>query len=249
GGIAQAAEGQGQLSAGLPELAAGARQIGAGQRELADGFAEMRGQLEQLTEGLRQSADGLVQLRDGLAEAQGYLDELSAAPDAQLSGWFVPEEALENEAFRQALDSYLSSDRTIATLDVVFEGNPYDMETLDRVDDLVAAVKRAARDTPYADAEVAVGGVTGIYHDLKNISAEDYRRTVTVMLIGIGLILLALFRSVVIPVYLLVSLFITYFTSNGFAEWLFVRMIGHSGLNWAVPFFSFVMLIALGVDY
>jgi len=248
-GIAQAAEGQGQLSAGLPELAAGARQIGAGQRELADGFAEMRGQLEQLTEGLRQSADGLVQLRDGLAEAQGYLDELSAAPDAQLSGWFVPEEALENEAFRQALDSYLSSDRTIATLDVVFEGNPYDMETLDRVDDLVAAVKRAARDTPYADAEVAVGGVTGIYHDLKNISAEDYRRTVTVMLIGIGLILLALFRSVVIPVYLLVSLFITYFTSIGFAEWLFVRMIGHSGLNWAVPFFSFVMLIALGVDY
>ena len=248
-GIAQAAEGQGQLADGVPELAAGARQIGAGQRELAEGFAEMRGQLEQLTAGLRQSADGLVQLREGLAEAQGYLDELSAAPDAQLTGWFVPEEALENEDFRQALDTYLSSDRTIATLDVVFEGNPYDLETLDRVDGLIAAVKRAAKDSPYADAEIVVGGVTGIYHDLKNISAEDYRRTVTIMLIGIGLILLALFRSVVIPVYLLVSLFITYFTSIGFAEWLFVRMIGHSGLNWAVPFFSFVMLIALGVDY
>jgi len=248
-GIEQAAEGQGQLAAGLPELAEGARQIGAGQRELADGIAEMSGQLDQLTEGLRQSADGLTRLKEGLAEAQGYLDGLSGAPDAQLAGWFVPEEALENDDFRWALDQYLSGDRKIATLDVVFAGNPYDVETLDRVDDLVAAVERAARDTPYADAEVAVGGVTGIYHDLKTISAEDYQRTVTVMLIGIGLILLVLFRSVIIPVYLLVSLFITYFTSVAFAEALFVRLIGHSGLNWSVPFFSFVMLIALGVDY
>jgi len=30
---------------------------------------------------------------------------------------------------------------------------------------------------------------------------------------------------------------------------IFVQLLGHSGFTWAVPFFGFVILIALGVDY
>lgn len=248
-GIARAADGQSQVTAGLPEMAAGARQLGAGQRELAEGIAKLKGQLGELTAGLRQSVDGLTKVQDGLAAARGYLDELAAAPDKELSGWFAPEEALADESFRQALETYMSRDGTIVSFDVVFAANPYDTETLDKVDDLKAAVERAAKGTAFEDAEIAVGGVTSTYNDLRTVSSADFTRTATIMLIGIGLILLLLFRSVVIPVYLLVSLLIAYFASVGFAEALFVRLMGMEGLSWAVPFFAFVMLIALGVDY
>jgi RND superfamily putative drug exporter len=33
------------------------------------------------------------------------------------------------------------------------------------------------------------------------------------------------------------------------AEVIFVRMLGYTGLSWTVPFFGFVLLVALGVDY
>jgi RND superfamily putative drug exporter len=33
------------------------------------------------------------------------------------------------------------------------------------------------------------------------------------------------------------------------AEVIFVRLLGQSGISWAVPFFGFVMLVALGIDY
>ncbi len=248
-GIERAAEGQGQVADGLPQMADGARRLGEGQRELAEGIAMMNGRLDELTAGLRQSVDGLNQVQDGLNAAQGYLDELAGAPDKELSGWFVPDEALADETFRRALEVYMSRDGTIASFDVVFAANPYDAATLDRVDDLKAAVERAAKGTAFEDAEIAVGGVTSTYNDLRTISSKDFIRTATIMLIGIGLILFVLFRSLVIPVYLLVSLLITYFTSVGFAEVLFVRLLGMEGLTWAVPFFAFVMLIALGVDY
>lgn len=51
------------------------------------------------------------------------------------------------------------------------------------------------------------------------------------------------------PIYIIVSLVITYFTAMGITEFFFVNLLGYDGINWAVPFFAFVMLIALGVDY
>jgi putative drug exporter of the RND superfamily len=45
------------------------------------------------------------------------------------------------------------------------------------------------------------------------------------------------------------SLLLTYFTSVAVAEWIFVEGLGYDGISWAVPFFGFVMLVALGVDY
>src|SRR5690606_19414555 len=39
------------------------------------------------------------------------------------------------------------------------------------------------------------------------------------------------------------------FTSMAISEIIFVNIMGYDGLTWAVPFFAFVMLTALGVAY
>ena len=98
------------------------------------------------------------------------------------------------------------------------------------------------------NAHVEVAGVTSMHNDLSTIS-DQLSRTVILMLIGIGLVLIILFKSLIMPLYLIASLAITYFTTMGFTEFVFVNLLGYEGLNWAVPFFSFVILMALGVDY
>ena len=103
--------------------------------------------------------------------------------------------------------------------------------------------------TAYADAEFGIGGVSSMYADLRKVSAQDYKRTALWMIAGIVLILIVLLRSLVMPLYLLVSLILTYYVSLGIAELIFVDWFGYSGISWAVPFFGFVMLLALGVDY
>jgi len=248
-GLAQAASGQGRIVAQVPSLSAGAGELAASQQKLASGIAELNGQLGQLASGLNDSVNGLKQVSEGLKSAQSYLGELSDAPDKQLAGWFLPDDALSNADFQTSLNTYLSADRHIAKFEVVFSGNPYELDTLNKTDDLQEAAQRTLRSAGFGDAQVAIGGVTSMNHDLQQISSNDYRQTVVLMIVGIALILFVLFRSVVIPLYLIVSLLATYYTSMAATELIFVRMLDYSGTSWVIPFFGFVMLMALGVDY
>ncbi|MBT2291670.1 MMPL family transporter [Paenibacillus albidus] len=248
-GLNQAAAGQGQIVDQIPSLKGGLDQLQGGQQQLADGFGELTGQLGELTSGLSQSAEGLKQISGGLNSAQDYLGQIQAAKDDELSGFLVPAEALEAEAIQQVFDNYLSDDRKVMTLDVVFSYNPYSSEAIDSMDDLQAAVDRAVKDTKLENAETAISGVTSTYSDLQKISNEDYTRTVVLMLGGIFIILVLLLRSIIMPVYLIVSLLITYFTALGVTEAIFGNLLGYAGITWTTPFFSFVMLVALGVDY
>jgi len=248
-GISQAAAGQGQIVQQLPGVTQGLGDLAKGQEELKSGFASLGDQLGELTSGLDQSVDGLTQVTDGLSSAGGYLQGLASAPDKTITGWHIPQEAIEDEQFQASLDVYMSPDRKTAKLDVIFESNPYAQDTMAEIEALNAAVKRAFQGTPLSGAEVAIGGVTSMNHDLSTISNSDYSRTVMLMLIGISLILIVLFRSIIIPIYIVASLLVTFYTSLAMTEVIFVRMLGLSGISWAVPFFGFVMLIALGVDY
>ncbi|WP_138753831.1 MMPL family transporter [Paenibacillus sinopodophylli] len=248
-GISQAAAGQGQIVSKLPGVTQGFDALSDGQKELQTGFASLNDQLGELTSGLDQSVDGLTQVTDGLASASGYLNGLSEAPNKQMSGWYIPADAIATEEFGAALNVYMSEDRQTAKFDVVFSGNPYAQETMNEIDGLEASVTRGLQGTEYSSAEVAIGGVTSMNNDLRNISNADYSRTVILMLIGISIILIILFRSIVMPLYMVASLLVTFYSSLAIAEVIFVRILGQSGISWAVPFFGFVMLVALGIDY
>ncbi|ULO05324.1 MMPL family transporter [Paenibacillus sp. 19GGS1-52] len=248
-GLNQAAAGQGQIVDKIPSISSGLTQLQGGQQQLVDGFGQLTGQLGELTKGLSDSSDGLKQITGGLSSAQDYLNQIKAAKDDELSGFFVPAEALESSDIQQVFDNYLSTDRKVMTLDVVFSNNPYSTEAIDSMGDIQAAVDRAVKGTKLENAETAISGVTSTYSDLQKISNEDYSRTVILMLSGIFIILVLLLRSIVMPLYLILSLVITYFTSLGVTEAIFVKLLGYDGITWTTPFFSFVMLVALGVDY
>lgn len=248
-GIEQAADGQKEINSHIPAVSSGLNQIGDGQQELQAGFADLDGQLAQLTDGLDRSVDGLNEVVTGLRSAQDYLDELARTSKDDMSGWFIPQDVLESDDFKQVFDVYMSKDRQVTTLDVVLNTNPYAIEAMDKVGEIKEAVERATKGTDLEDATVAISGVSSMNNDLGAISDADFSRTVILMLLAIAIILIALFRSVIMPLYLMLSLILTYFTSMGIAEVVFVDIGGYPGLSWAVPFFSFVILIALGVDY
>ncbi|MBH0169545.1 MMPL family transporter [Fictibacillus sp. 18YEL24] len=246
-GLGQLADGQGQIVDNVPKLTNGLNGINNGQQELLKGFEDLGGQFSQLTTGLDQSADGLNQVSDGLGSAQDYLNNLAETKDK--SAFYMPEEVLQSKDFEQALDAYLSEDRKTMTMDVVFGINPYSNESIDEVDEIKEAINRVTKGTELENAKVAVGGITSSNADLQTVSSNDFSRTVLLMLVGISIILVFLFRSLIMPVYLIGSLILTYYTSMGINEFIYVNLLGYTGISWAVPFFGFVILVALGVDY
>lgn len=245
-GLNQLADGQGQIVNNMPKLVGGLISINDGQKQLLDGFGDINGQLGDLTKGLNQSADGLDQVSDGLNSATDYLSGLSKNDQNQ---FYLPQEVLESDDFKGALDTYLSKDNKIMTMDVVFSANPYSNEAIDQVDDIKDTVEKATAGTKLENAEVAVGGITSTNADLRAMSNEDYSKTVLWMLVGIGIVLIFLFRSIIMPAYIIGSLILTFYTAMGINEAIYVNLLGYTGISWAVPFFGFVILVALGVDY
>lgn len=246
-GLKEAADGQHQVVEQFPSLRDGLSQIYDGQSELKAAFDELNDGLDELSGGLSEGSDGLSQIDDGLTTVQDYLGDFNF--DDEYPVVLIPEEAIENEDFLEGANEYLSDDKKIVKFDVVLDYSPYSQEAIHLIGDIENAANSAIKESPFAGTEPKIGGVSSLNNDLKNISDEDYARTAILMIVGIFIILVILLRSIIMPIYLIGSLILTYYTSLGFAELIFVNLLGHDGLTWVIPFFSFVMLIALGIDY
>ncbi|MCI2455435.1 hypothetical protein, partial [Listeria monocytogenes] len=66
-----------------------------------------------------ESIEGLEQVKSGFTEADGYLKQLQQAPDEEITGWFIPEEVLKRQEFKQIFHTYMSPDRKLTTFEVI----------------------------------------------------------------------------------------------------------------------------------
>ena len=63
------------------------------------------------------------------------------------------------------------------------------------------------------------------------------------------IVLILVIRSFWIPLYIIISLVAAYFTSITVTGVFAKHVLGMNEISWNVPFFAFVMIVALGVDY
>ncbi|RJS61189.1 MMPL family transporter [Bacillus sp. PK3_68] len=222
----------------------------AGQLENSAGqISQLKGGLTKLSEGVGSANNGLSEVKKGLNTVSSMMTNMSESKGLRDTGMFIPEGTLENKDFEQVLDRYTIDQQTGVMLEAILSDDPYSTEAIKTVEKVKAAVQRAVTGTPFEKVETAYSGVSSMNSDLKEIASEDFTRTVTIMLISLFVVLTALFRSLIMPLYMIGSLLLTYFTSVAVSELIFVNWLGYDGISWAVPFFGFVMLVALGVDY
>ncbi len=268
-GLTEAAEGLGQINQQLGQVSQGLQQTGnipqtvgaltqisEGLSEIQQGLAGAAGQTAELSAGLTQLADGVGASNDGLAEIQtglteaiDMMQEMSDSSAVRDTGLFIPEGTLESEDFEQVLDRYAFADGTGVMMEVVLSEDPYSHEAINVTAEIKETVERTVTGTPLEEAEIAFSGISSINSDLEEVSSSDFTNTVIIMLVSLFVVLAILFRSLIMPLYMIGSLLLTYYTSIAIAELIFVNGLGFDGISWAVPFFGFVMLVALGVDY
>ncbi|RBW68396.1 MMPL family transporter [Bacillus taeanensis] len=260
-GIAQLQAGTTTLKTGLVEGAAGSEQIASktlvlksgvseinnGQEQLLQGLNDLQEKMGQLQTGLTASTQGLDQVSSGLQDAQQYLGDLSESKTSEK--FYLPQEVLESEDFQKALNTYLSDNRKIARMMIILDVNPYSQEAMPIIEDINKQVDAALSGTELKGAKTAIGGTTARNADLKDLTQQDFLRTATIMLIGIALVLIVITRSVSHSIFIVGSLLLVYFTSLGIVELISSQLLNVDILSWNVPFFSFIMIVALGVDY
>ena len=239
-GAGQLNSGVGQLASQAPALISGIGQLNSGAGQLSMGAGKLAAKVPELT-------TGIDTVNSGLGQGETYLKGLGSSAAADT--FYIPKEFLKNEMFKKSMDVYLSPDKKSAQIIVVFDSNPSATEATNESQELSAMAKKTFQGTALKNATVAMGGQSSKIKDTKTVASGDFLRTAAIMLIGIGIALMFVTHSLLQPVYILGTLLIAYLCSLSINQWIVKAVLGRDMLSWNTPFFSFIMLIALGVDY
>jgi putative drug exporter of the RND superfamily len=151
-------------------------------------------------------------------------------------------------ALYRAEANYVSRDgRTVQYLTGLSAGDPSTSEALHAVPQLRAVVASVGHQVGAAQA--AVGGEAPGIYDVSATSNNDLKTVIPIAILIIGVLLAMVMRSLIAPLYLIVSVALSYLAALGLSVLLF-QGLGHSGgLTFLLPFLMFLFLLALGEDY
>lgn len=247
-GAGQLQSGAGQLQNGLAQGVNGSSQLAEGANKLQSGTSQLSSGASKLAEKTPAITSGLTAVNNGLVSAGSYLNGLrkSKASDT----FYVPSYVLKHNAdLQKSLKVFLSPDKKSAMIIIILDSNPSSESAAEHSQALSAMARKSLKGTDLGKAEVEMGGQSSTIEDTKNTASGDFTRTMAIMLIGIGIALILVTRSLLQPIYILGTLLLAYISSLSITRWVVSGVMGRSTLAWNVPFFTFIMLIALGVDY
>ncbi|MCL6489433.1 MAG: MMPL family transporter [Alicyclobacillus mali] len=249
-GAAQVGQGASSLAQGLNQLSGGARQLQAGLGKWASGASQFGTGLANAGTGENQLHSALVKLSNGVGTVKSALDESAKAQTAGDPGFYVPASAISsNSSLRQALNSYISPDGHVADIRVTLKSDPYSMTAIDEMPRLETVAQAAFTAAPIHSGQVGFAGTTPTQFALNQLSNQDFVRMMALILGSIFILLVVMLRSLIAPLYVIASLTGTYFVTMGCLQFVAVDVMHKAGISWTVPFFSLLLLVALGVDY
>jgi RND superfamily putative drug exporter len=196
--------------------------------ESVEGFEVLQ---ENFPDGFLDATTLLVERTDGAPLAEEDVGE-AAAIVAGVDG--VAEVTPTGE---------LSEDGRYGRAAIVFEEDPYSLETLD----LIPVIRSKLAADPEIDAKL--GDATAIQYDYSEATQQDLELLAPLTLLVIFLILVILLRALVAPLYLIATVIFSLFATLGVTAFVFTQIFGDAGFDTSLPTYAFIFLVALGVDY
>ena len=246
-GASRLSANSGALVSGAQSVASGSSQVNSGVQTLNSKMKELQSQMQELQTGLTSANSGLDQVSNGTTTVNKYLKEMQKSYLGNT--FYMPAESIKSASFTPSLDAFMSKDRKITKITVILNSDPSTTKSANRIRTITRDVNAKMKDTSLKNAKVAIGGQSSQTSDLQKIANGDFFRTVVIMLVGIGLALMVVTRSLVQAITIIGTLLITYLGSLQITKWLSSYLLFQNMLTWNTPFFSFIMLVALGVDY
>ncbi|MGD0219012.1 MAG: MMPL family transporter [Acidimicrobiales bacterium] len=147
-----------------------------------------------------------------------------------------------------ATEAFISADGKTIQFEVSLRvGSPDSNAAINSVPRLRQIVSAAAL-TAHAEANGVAGDAPALY-DVANTSNHDLFHIIPIAILAIAILLALVLRSMVAPLYLIVSVGLSYLAALGVSVLVFIDIAGDSGITFVLPFLMFIFLLALGEDY
>ncbi len=204
-------------------------------------------------EQLGQAVAGAGQLSDGVRQASREIAAILDDPVGRRALdrlLITPQTVRDHPELLDSFHTYFTPDGKMARLDVLQGARMFSTQAVDEV----LVVRRKLRDRIDEEAEpkgvdAVVLGPNAESADIRTITRSDQVQSWFVVPIGVLAILILALRDFLACVNLVATMLLTYLFALGATHLAFVTILGAEGLDWKVPYFLFVLLVAVGVDY
>jgi RND superfamily putative drug exporter len=206
----------------------------------------------ELLDGLTTAAEGAGRIADGGRRAQASIDSILADPfgrDVVDRLLITTGDIRDHPELQQAIEFYLSPDGRIARFELIQSDPVFSARAIDTVDRLRERLDAFLAGMPGLRAEIEFAGTNADWADIRLQSRSDLRRLWILVPLGVFLVLLTALGEVRTCLNLVGTMLLTYLFALGLTHVVFVHVLGTDGIDWKVPYFLLILLVAVGVDY
>ena len=196
---------------------------------------------------------------EGVATVRTADDPLGDFPPDRDMG-LLSKDAWRRRALRNhrvAQEYFFSSlprfENRLARLDVTIDGDPFSIDTANIVSRVGQFIEyqTSVEGSKWQNATVLLTGTTPSIIDLRSVTLRDNHRIKIAVVLAVLAVLLVVIRRFWLCIYLIVTVLFSYYATLGLTLLFFERAYGDDfvGLDWKLPLFLFVILVAVGQDY
>jgi RND superfamily putative drug exporter len=99
------------------------------------------------------------------------------------------------------------------------------------------------------DSQSLVGGISATFFDMDRASTHDRNLIIPIVLVLIAIVLGLLLRSIFASLLLLATVILSFVATLGVSAIFFNHVFKYAGADTGFPLFTFIFLVALGIDY
>jgi RND superfamily putative drug exporter len=147
-----------------------------------------------------------------------------------------------------ALTAFISPDGHTARYLVQTKLNPFGTDAMNQIHSIIDAARGPHPDAMFKEASISASGVTAMLRDTRAYYGQDINLIIVMTILIVFLILVAILRALVAPLYLIASVVISYLSALGIGVIVFQFILGQP-LTWSIPGLTFIVLVAMGADY
>ena len=195
----------------------------------------------------------------GVNSVRSVADPLGKFPPGRRVGLFDRNSWLKLVAspHPQTQRFYVASEGDFAgnatRLDLILEFDPFSVEAEKALNEVERKLQeiQAAPDSTWQAATFVFSGTPADLRDLKRVTMSDNRRIQVLVVLAVLAVLLVMLRRPVVCLYMIVTVVFSYYVTMGVSHWVFAWLDAEHflGLDWRVPLYLFVILVAIGEDY
>ncbi len=207
---------------------------------------------ETLLRELSRAADGAAQIADGASRANREVTAILSDPVGRraLDRLLIDERTVhDNPQLLRSFAAYITPDGRRARIDLTQASRMFSHDAMDQVVTLRRRLNDYLGEYQGIHVTAKIAGGNAESADVRALTYNDQVQSWFIVPIGVFLVLIVALRDPLACLNLVVTMVLTYAFALGTTHLVFVTLLGAEGLDWKVPYFLFVLLIAVGVDY